>query len=558
MKFLLLLIFTIFQTISAQGFVMMVGGGGENYNSWSDSPYGWFVEKASYGKIINIDVDEASDWYPDYFISLGASITSTNLQIATEAEANNFTLYQELLSADGIFIEGGDQWDYVSTWKNTYVQTAIQTIYNNGGVIGGTSAGLAVLGEFVFDGQNGSLTSDQAAYNPYHYRVSITDDFLNILPGIFTDSHFNERGRLGRLITMLARRIQDNDNNPLGIGVEYKTAFCVDENMIGEVHGQMVTILHKSDSSEIQCVANQPPRFTDIVFNQLLDGDKYNISTREFVQSGNWTEPFMQMITTEPIFTQLTLNGSSDSTADFGQYVIIGLTENENNWWYGDLNMEDGSGLIPHSVIIPKLWQDYDYFPNRIIGGEFGLSGESPNFSGYSDQPFRTIYLDENCQSTVSDEGILTVNNLTYVLDVFESTHRGTNNDNMPSLINGRFHFLIEGDTFDLSSHYELMNSEDEQDIPKKFELSQNFPNPFNPLTVILYSLPKFTNVSLKIFDIHGREIQTLVETNQSPGNKSVAWMGLNNHNQKVPSGLYFYQLKTPEFSKSFKMVFMK
>jgi hypothetical protein len=166
--------------------------------------------------------------------------------------------------------------------------------------------------------------------------------------------------------------------------------------------------------------------------------------------------------------------------------------------------------------------------------------------------------LDENCQSTVSDEGILTVNNLTYVLDVFESTHRGTNNDNMPSLINGRFHFLIEGDTFDLSSHYELMNSEDEQDIPKKFELSQNFPNPFNPLTVILYSLPKFTNVSLKIFDIHGREIQTLVETNQSPGNKSVAWMGLNNHNQKVPSGLYFYQLKTPEFSKSFKMVFMK
>ena len=199
---------------------------------------------------------------------MGANIPSHNLQIATEADANSFTIYQELLSANGIFIEGGDQWDYVSTWKNTYVQAAIQTVFENGGAIGGTSAGLAVLGEVVFDGENGSLTSDQAAYNPYHYRVSMTDDFLDILPGVFTDSHFNERGRLGRLAIMLARRIQDNDDDLLGIGVEYKTALCVDENMIGTVHGEMVTIIHQSDSSEIQCIVNEPTRFTNIVFNQ--------------------------------------------------------------------------------------------------------------------------------------------------------------------------------------------------------------------------------------------------------------------------------------------------
>ena len=183
----------------AQGSVMLVGGGGENYNSWSDEPYSWFVEQAGHGKIINIDVDESSEWYQAYFIYLGADSTSHNLQIATIEDANNPFIYQELLSADGIFIEGGDQWDYISTWKNTLVQTAIEYIYDNGGVIGGTSAGLAVLGEVVFDAEHGSLTSDQAAYNPYHYRISITDDFLNILPGVLTDSHFNDRGRLGRL-----------------------------------------------------------------------------------------------------------------------------------------------------------------------------------------------------------------------------------------------------------------------------------------------------------------------------------------------------------------------
>ena len=135
---------------------MLVGGGGENYGSWSDQPYSWFVEKADSGKIINIDVDETSDWYPAYFISLGADLTSHSLQISNVEDANNFLTYQELLSADGIFIEGGDQWDYISNWKNTYVHTAIEYVYNNGGVIGGSSAGMAILGQVAFDAEHGS------------------------------------------------------------------------------------------------------------------------------------------------------------------------------------------------------------------------------------------------------------------------------------------------------------------------------------------------------------------------------------------------------------------
>ena len=559
MKYLLLILFICINLILAQGSILMVGGGGENYGAWSDEPYGWFVEKAGYGKIINIDVDEASDWYPTYFVSLGANITSYNLQIATVSEANSFIIYQELLSADGIFIEGGDQWDYISTWKNTYVQSAIQSVYENGGAIGGTSAGLAVLGEVVFDGEHGSLTSDQAAYNPYHYRVSMTDDFLDILPGVFTDSHFNDRGRLTRLTVMLARRNQDNDENLLGIGVEYKTAFCVDENMIGTVYGEMVTIIHQSDSSEIQCIANEPPRFTNIVFNQLLDGDQYDLSSREFVGAGSWTEPFEPEIITQPVFTEMTLNGSEDSTANFGHYIITGLTENENNWWYGDLEIEDGSGLVPHAVIIPKIWNDYDYFPNRIIGGEFGVVGQNTGFSAYQDQPFRTIYLDDNCESIISDEGVLTIDNLTYVLDVFEATHTGTNNDNMPGIVNGRLHFLIDGDTFDLSSHYDLVKIENgPAQIPENFRLFQNYPNPFNPTTKIDYGLPEMSNVKLVIYDLLAREVTTLVNGVQDAGYKSITWHGTDAFGKNVGAGMYFYLIQADEFRKVRKMVLLK
>jgi len=558
-KYLLLILFICINRILAQGSILMVGGGGENYGAWSDEPYGWFVEKAGYGKIINIDVDEASDWYPTYFVSLGANITSYNLQIATVSEANSFIIYQELLSADGIFIEGGDQWDYISTWKNTYVQSAIQSVYENGGAIGGTSAGLAVLGEVVFDGEHGSLTSDQAAYNPYHYRVSMTDDFLDILPGVFTDSHFNDRGRLTRLTVMLARRNQDNDENLLGIGVEYKTAFCVDENMIGTVYGEMVTIIHQSDSSEVQCTANEPPRFTNIVFNQLLDGDQYDLSSREFVGAGSWTEPFEPEIITQPVFTEMTLNGSEDSTANFGHYIITGLTENENNWWYGDLEIEDGSGLVPHAVIIPKIWNDYDYFPNRIIGGEFGVVGQNIGFSAYQDQPFRTIYLDDNCESIISDEGVLTVDNLTYVLDVFEATHTGTNNDNMPGIVNGRLHFLIDGDTFDLSSHYDLVKIENgPAQIPENFRLFQNYPNPFNPTTKIDYGLPEMSNVKLVIYDLLAREVTTLVNGVQDAGYKSITWHGTDAFGKNVGAGMYFYLIQADEFRKVRKMVLLK
>jgi len=60
-------LFYLMTHLSAQGSVMLVGGNAESYGGWSDDPYGWFVQQADSGKIVNIDVSEASDWYPAYF-----------------------------------------------------------------------------------------------------------------------------------------------------------------------------------------------------------------------------------------------------------------------------------------------------------------------------------------------------------------------------------------------------------------------------------------------------------------------------------------------------------
>jgi len=90
-------------------------------------------------------------------------------------------------------------------------------------------------------------------------------------------------------------------------------------------------------------------------------------------------------------------------------------------------------------------------------------------------------------------------------------------------------------------------------EIPVKFDLNQNYPNPFNPSTTIRYQIPKDQFVVLKIFDITGKAIETLVSEKQSPGMYEVNWIA-----SKYSSGVYFYKLETKDFSEMKKMILVK
>ncbi|HEY9164597.1 MAG TPA: T9SS type A sorting domain-containing protein [Candidatus Kryptonia bacterium] len=89
--------------------------------------------------------------------------------------------------------------------------------------------------------------------------------------------------------------------------------------------------------------------------------------------------------------------------------------------------------------------------------------------------------------------------------------------------------------------------------VPGEYTLSQNFPNPFNPSTVISYQLPLNGMVALKIYDILGREVETLVNERQTAGNHSVTFNASN-----LPSGVYFYRLEAGTFSQTKKLVLLK
>ncbi|HEY5534745.1 MAG TPA: T9SS type A sorting domain-containing protein, partial [Ignavibacteria bacterium] len=90
-------------------------------------------------------------------------------------------------------------------------------------------------------------------------------------------------------------------------------------------------------------------------------------------------------------------------------------------------------------------------------------------------------------------------------------------------------------------------------EIPEAYSLSQNYPNPFNPVTKINYSLPKNGLVTLKIYDVLGREVMTLVKEMKSAGNYAVDFNGAN-----LSSGIYFYSLKSGDFTSVKKMTLIK
>jgi hypothetical protein len=94
--------------------------------------------------------------------------------------------------------------------------------------------------------------------------------------------------------------------------------------------------------------------------------------------------------------------------------------------------------------------------------------------------------------------------------------------------------------------------------IPADYSLAQNYPNPFNPTTTFRYGMPKEGHVTLKIYNLTGQEVRTLVDDFQSAGLRSVTWDGKNDLGQSVPSGVYMYRLVAGDFVQIRKMSLVK
>lgn len=215
--------------------LFLSGGGGDVEAAWR-----WFIACAAGGDIVVLRAS-GGDGYQNYiFKEIGGVSSVTTIKFIDASAATDPAVLARIAAAEGIFLAGGDQSLYINYWKDTPVAAALNAHLAAGKPIGGTSAGLDVLGEHYFAAFRESITSDIALKDPFDKNITLGTGFLHApaLVGVITDSHFMERRRLGRLITFLARLATDYPEAPrlLGIGVDEATALCVEPDGEARVH----------------------------------------------------------------------------------------------------------------------------------------------------------------------------------------------------------------------------------------------------------------------------------------------------------------------------------
>ncbi|MFZ5482165.1 MAG: cyanophycinase [Myxococcota bacterium] len=198
--------------------LVLIGGGTEEAGGWSDPLFAAIAEGHT---VAVLGASESSEpgWYRDYLLSLGA-LDAEEIVIATRAEAEA----ADLSRFDAFFLRGGDQWDYVREWDDTPVEEAILAA----SVVGGTSAGAMVLGGVDYTAEDGGVDPEDVLAR---YQGTLATGFLDLLDGIVVDTHFTQRGRIGRLLPWVL------GEDVVGIGVDDMTGVVIDAAGGWTVHG---------------------------------------------------------------------------------------------------------------------------------------------------------------------------------------------------------------------------------------------------------------------------------------------------------------------------------
>jgi cyanophycinase len=219
-----------------QFMLALMGGGGS-----IDAAYRAIAGHAGGGHIVILRAVSDDSFDPedgDYGVSFtttwGPVASAETITFHNRQAAYDPRVLAALRGADGIFIAGGDQGNYVRYWKGTPVQEALNAHVHADRPIGGSSAGLAILGHYSYPCLDGiSLESKVALSDPFNSSVMLERDFMHFrgLEQVITDSHFSARSRLGRSIVFLAR-LNAGQAKPaiFGIGIDEKTALLVDGN----------------------------------------------------------------------------------------------------------------------------------------------------------------------------------------------------------------------------------------------------------------------------------------------------------------------------------------
>lgn len=258
----------------------LMGGGTD-----VDALFTWMSARAGGGDFVVIRASGA-DGYNQYVFDLGNFDSVETLVLKTRAASFDPFVVQTIRNADALFVAGGDQSNYVNNWRDTPVEDAIHALAARGIPMGGTSAGTAILGEFLYSAQRKSVTSLEALADPFSRNITLDRDFLHLpmMGGIITDQHLIERDRMGRTLAFMARIVADGwAAESRAIAIDRETAVLIDAS------GQATLVANTDHPTPYayfmrggtpQVVAPKTPlTYTNVQVDRAAPGSTFDVET---------------------------------------------------------------------------------------------------------------------------------------------------------------------------------------------------------------------------------------------------------------------------------------
>jgi cyanophycinase len=264
-------------TVATKGGAMLEGGRSDRKPAWE-----WFLDHAGYGDIVII-CSTCDALYNPYVMNTADVDSVQTLKITKRRAASDPFVVDSIEGAEGIFFAGGDQSDYVRIWRDTPVSEAIDAVIDRGGAVGGISAGLAIVGGFVFSAEKNTITSDKALSDCFSMKITLRRDVVDVpeLGGTVTDSHFTERERLGRSLVFMARTITDGWTSAAkGLGIDEDTAVLLDPDGMASVIGQGTATFSRMTADDVlTCVPGEPLSTGPVDVSVVPRGGSFDVGT---------------------------------------------------------------------------------------------------------------------------------------------------------------------------------------------------------------------------------------------------------------------------------------
>src|SRR5262245_21283220 len=230
-----------------------------------------------------------TDAYNPYIYGLCNCDSVATIVFKNHQASFNAFVIDTIRNAEALFIARGDQSDYVQLWKNTPVEDAINHVASKPAPIGGTSAGMALMGEFVYSAMSiSSLTSAEGLADPFHRDLTLDRDFLALpkLKGLITDQHVQERDRMGRTVAFLARLVHDGwTSEGRAIAADRETALNVDpvdgraEVFSTPTHPTPFVYFLRTPGPPEVCSPGTPLTYRNLAVYRIGPGDSFDLDT---------------------------------------------------------------------------------------------------------------------------------------------------------------------------------------------------------------------------------------------------------------------------------------